>query len=139
MPLATERFATTQSCAIVAPHTAKIENVSKVSTWQKVGLVARIAGQQAGRSRTFNAIKSATLATARSFGHVLHQLWLEVTGVLFLVMALSLGGAAVKEYEKYHAHQVGPGRAAAAACFAVTFAWFGLSSFWRVKRKSPRP
>jgi hypothetical protein len=102
-------------------------------------LVARIAGQQAGRSRTFNAIKSATLATARSFGHVLHQLWLEVTGVLFLVMALSLAGAAVKEYGKYHAGQVGPGRAAAAACFAATFAWFGLSSFWRVKRKSQRP
>ena len=139
MPLATERFATTQSCAIVAPQAAKIENVSIVSTWRKAGLMARVAGQQAGRSRTFNAIMSATRATARSFGRVLHQLWLEVTGVLFLVMALSLTGAAVKEYEKYHAGQVGPGRAAAAACFAVTFAWFGLSSFWRVRRKSQRP
>jgi hypothetical protein len=102
-------------------------------------VVARIAGQQAGRSRTFKAIMSATRATARSFGRVLHELWLEVTGVLFLVMSLSLGGAAVKEYEKYHAGQVGPGRAAAAGFFALTFAWFGLSSFWRVRRRSQRP
>lgn len=101
--------------------------------------MARIAGQQAGRSRTFNAIKNAAWATGRSFGRILHQLWLEVTGVLFLVMSLSLAGAAVKEYGKYHAGQVGPGRAAAAACFAVAFAWFGVSSFWRVKRKSQRP
>lgn len=139
MPQEKERFATTQSCIILARQAAKIESVSKVSTWRKVGVVARIAGQQAGRSRTYNAIMSATRATARSFGRVLHQLWLEVTGVLFLVMALSLGGAAFKEYGKYHAGQIGPGRAAAAACFALTFAWFGLTSFWRVKRKSQRP
>lgn len=139
MPQASQRFATTQSCDIVAPQAAKIEDVSIVSTWRKAGVVARIAGQQAGRSRTFKAIMSATRATARSFGRVLHELWLEVTGVLFLVMSLSLGGAAVKEYENYHAGRVGPGRAAAAACFAVTFAWFGLSSFWRVRRKSQRP
>ena len=29
----------------------------------------------------------AARATARSFGHVLHQLWLEVTGVVFIFMA----------------------------------------------------
>ena len=113
--------------------------MSKVSTWQKVGLAARIAGQQAQRSRTFNAAWSAVRATARSFGNVLHQLWLQVTGVLFLAMALGLGGAAVKEYGKYHAGTAGPGRAVVAAGFTLTFAWFGLSSFWRVRRKSQRP
>jgi len=86
-----------------------------------------------------NAAWSAVRTTARSFGHVIHLLWLEVTGVIFLIMALSFGGATVKEYGKYHAGQVGPGRAGAALLFAVTFAWFGLSSFWRVRRKSQRP
>jgi len=113
--------------------------VSKVSTWQKIGLAARIAGQQAQRSRTINAAWSAVRTTARSFGNVLHQLWLQVTGVLFLAMALGLGGATVKEYGKYHAGATGPGRAVVAACFTLTFAWFGLSSFWRVHRKSQRP
>ena len=112
--------------------------MSKVSTWRKVGVVARVAGQQAQRSRTFNAAWSAVRTTARSFGNVLHQLWLQVTGVLFLAMALGLGSAAVKEYEKYHAGAIGPGRALVAACFTLTFAWFGLNSFWRVHRKSQR-
>lgn len=110
-----------------------------MSNWRKVGVVARIAGQQASRSRTFNAAWNAARTTARSFGNVLHQLWLQVTGVLFLAMALGLGGATVKEYGKYHAGTVGPGRAVVAACFTLTFAWFGLSSFWRVRRKSQRP
>jgi hypothetical protein len=110
-----------------------------ISTWRKVGVVARVAGKQVGRSRMVNAAWSAVRTTARSFGHVIHLLWLEVTGVIFLIMALSFGGATVKEYGKYHAGQVGPGRAGAALLFAVTFAWFGLSSFWRVRRKSQRP
>ena len=112
--------------------------MSKVSTWRKLGAVARVAGGQAGRNRTLKAVMGAARATARSFGHVLHQLWLEVTGVIFLIMSLSFGGASVKEYGKYHAGQVGPGRVAAAAFFAIIFAWFGLSSFWRVHRKSQR-
>jgi hypothetical protein len=103
-----------------------------------MGVVARVAGQQAGKSRTVNAVMSAARATARSFAHVLHQLWLEVTGVVFLLLSVSFGGAAVKEYGKYHAGQAGLGRVAVALCFTLTFAWFGLSSFWRVRRKSQR-
>jgi hypothetical protein len=113
--------------------------VSKLSAWRKAGIVARIAGQQAGRSRTLSAVWGAVRTTARSFGHVLHQLWLEITGLIFLVMALTFAGATVKEYGKYHAGQVGPGRVATAIACTVVFSWFGLSSFWRVRRKSQRP
>jgi hypothetical protein len=73
--------------------------------------------------------------TARSFRKVLHQLWLEVTGFVFLAMA-GIGGIALsREYGKYLAGRVGPGRAVIAACFCLTFGYFGLSSFWRVRRK----
>jgi len=139
MPLEPERFPATQSALIVAPQAVKIEVVNKVSTWRKVVVVARVAGQQAERSRTVNAVWSAVRTTARSFGHALHQLWLEVTGLIFLVMALGFGGAAFKEYGKYHTGHTGPARAAIAACATLTFAWFGLTSFWRVRRKSQRP
>jgi hypothetical protein len=98
-------------------------------------VVARVAGQQANRSRTVRAAKGAVATTARAFGRVLHQLWLEVTGVIFLIMALSFAGASVREYGKYHAGQAGVGRVALAVCFTVTFAWFGVSSFWRVRRR----
>lgn len=102
-------------------------------------MVARVAGQQAGRSRTVNALMGAAKATLSSFGQVLHQLWLEVTGVIFLIMSLSFAGATVKEYGKYHAGQVGASRFGLALTFAVIFAWFGLSSFWKTRRKSQRP
>lgn len=98
-------------------------------------MVARVATEQAKRSRTVRAATHAASTTAKAFGRVLHQLWLEVTGVIFLIMALSFAGAAVKEYGKYHAGQAGLGRVAIAICFTVTFAWFGVSSFWRVKKK----
>ena len=98
-------------------------------------MVARVATQQVKRSRTVRALSGAVSATARSFERVLHQLWLEVTGVVFLIMALSFGGASVREYGKYHAGQAGLGRVVVAICFTVTFAWFGASSFWRVKKK----
>jgi hypothetical protein len=137
MPAAAERFAVTRS-AIVAPQAGKIECVSKVSLLRKAGVVARVAGEQAGRSRTVNALWRAARTTARSFGHVLHQLWLEVAGVIFLIMALSLGGKTAQEYGKYHAGQVGPGRVALAVGFTLAFAWFGLSSFWRAHKKKQR-
>ena len=109
--------------------------MNKVSTARKLGVVARVATAQAKRSRTVRAATQAVAATGRAFGRVLHQLWLEVTGVVFLIMALSFAGAAVKEYGKYHAGQAGVERVAVAICFTLTFAWFGLSSFWRVKKK----
>ena len=74
-------------------------------------------------------------ATGRAFGRVLHQLWLEVTGLIFLVMAASGGLAAVKEYAQDEAGRAGIGRVLAAICFTATFAWFGVSSFWRVRQK----
>lgn len=110
--------------------------MSKVSTLRKLGAVARVAGQQAGRSRTFNAITGAVRTTGRSFGRAAHQLWLEVTGLIFLIMALSFAGATVKEYGKYHVGEAGLGRLAIAIFFTLTFAWFGLSSFWKARRRS---
>jgi hypothetical protein len=50
-------------------------------------------------------------------------------------MAASGAAALAHEYENYHAGRVGFGRVIVAICFTVTFAWFGVSSFWRVKRK----
>jgi len=100
--------------------------------------VARVAREQAGRSRPAMALMNAVATTARSFGHALHQLWLEVTGLLFLVMAMGFGAASFKEYGKYHAGQAGSGRLAVVILFTVTFAWFGVSSFWRVWRKGQR-
>ena len=104
---------------------------------RKLQIFARIAGQHAGQNRTLKAVVQAGRITLRSFGRVLHQLWLEVTGFIFLVMA-GIGAIALsREYNKYLAGKTGPGRAAIAACFCLIFGYFGLSSFWRVRRRKP--
>ena len=134
-----ERFTADRVCAIVAPKAVKIEAVSQISSLRKVGIALRVARGMAGRSRRVNAIMSAARATARSFAHILHLLWLEVTGTVFLAMAGVGGIALAREYAKYAAGHATAGRVAIALCFTLTFAWFGLSSFWRVRRKSQRP
>jgi hypothetical protein len=121
--------------AFVKREAAKIEAVSKVSTVQKLGVVARVAGQQVKRSRIARAASSAVSATGRALGKAANQLWLEVTGLFFLVMAGAGGIEAAKEYAKYHAGRAGVRGVVVAICFTVTFAWFGVSSFWRVRRK----
>jgi hypothetical protein len=112
--------------------------VNKVSAARKLGVVAKVARQQAGRSQTLQAVKQAAFTTARAFGRVLHQLWLEVTGLIFLIMGASFAAAAVREYGRYHAGQASPKRLALAICFTLAFAWFGVSSFWRVRKKNKR-
>jgi hypothetical protein len=110
--------------------------VSKVSSLRKLGVAARIVGQQAGRNRTVNAVMSGARTAGRSFGRAAHQLWLEITGLFFLIMALSFAGATFREYEKYLAGSVGFGRIAITIGCTLTFGWFGVSSFWRARRKS---
>jgi hypothetical protein len=107
---------------------------------KKIALFARVAGQQIGtqaaRSRTGSAVLKGLRATASSLGGALHQLWLEITGFVFLVIAAAGAYEAFREYGKYHGGQEpGPSRLILAVCFTVSFAWFGLSSFVRVRKK----
>jgi hypothetical protein len=136
---AAERFTGSRVGVIVAPKAVKIEAVSQISSLRKMGVAFRVVRDMAGRSRRFNAAMSAVRATAQSFAHIGHLLWLEVTGTVFLAMAAFGGVAFVREYTKYTAGRATAGRLAIAVCFTLTFAWFGLSSFWRVHRKSHRP
>jgi hypothetical protein len=129
---------------IVRPVTAKIDNSERAGdrpmidgqTIRKIKLIFRSAVNMVERSRTGKAALAAIRATAHSFGSVLHQLWLEVTGFTFLAMAAVGAIAGVREYGRYQSgHATGPGRLVLAIGFTASFAWFGLSSFWRVKRR----
>jgi hypothetical protein len=113
--------------------------MAKLSTVSKIAVVARVAAQQVARSRRGGALLNGLRATARSFGRVLHQLWLEVTGFTFLALAAFGAIAGYREYAKYQSgHAAGPGRLILAVCFAVSFTWFGLSSFLRVRKREQR-
>lgn len=99
-------------------------------------MVARVVAQQASRGRTFRAVLQGCRATGRSFARVLHQLWLEVTGFVFLVLAAIGGLAGFREYARFQAGAPVLGRVFLALGFVLTFGYFGVSSFWRVRKKS---
>jgi hypothetical protein len=109
--------------------------VAGIPLTRKLRILAQVAGQHAGTNRTVGAVFKAGQVTLRSFGRVLHQLWLEVTGFVFLVLAAVGGVALNREFVKYHAGHGEPLRVAVAVCFCLTFGYFGVSSFWRVRRK----
>jgi hypothetical protein len=93
--------------------------------------VTHICSNMVRKSRTVNALGSAAKISLRSLGRVGHLFWLEVTGLFFVGFA-ALGGLAA--WHDYSKHKVLSGRVAAAICFAVVFAWFGVTSFLRARR-----
>ena len=109
--------------------------MADLSTARKIGILGRIVLDHAERNRTTGALIQAAKTTAFHVGHLLHQLWLQVTGFIFLGIAAIAGFALQHEYAQYHLGKIGPGRAILAACVTLMFAWFGLSSFWRAGRK----
>ncbi|MGI9104609.1 MAG: hypothetical protein ACR2IF_19375 [Terriglobales bacterium] len=109
--------------------------VAGLSTARKLGIVGRVAARQAGQNRWLRAGWSAARITAQHFGRVLHLLWLEITGVFFIFFGFAGVVAAWREYPKWQAGSIGPGKFFLALAFAVVFGWFGVSSFYRARRK----
>jgi hypothetical protein len=103
---------------------------------RKLGVVARVAARQVGRSRRCGALLNAARTTASHSARVLRQLWLEVTGFVFLAIAVIGGSACIREYLKFQQGKTGVSRLILAAGFTLMFGWFGVSSFWRVRRKT---
>ena len=68
----------------------------------------------------------------------LRVLFLEVSGFIFLCFTVFIVSAFVREYRKYTMHQVGPERVVLAGAIGAMFLYFGLSSFWRARRKRSR-
>jgi hypothetical protein len=110
--------------------------MSQVSTARKLNIIARLAAQRATRTRTFGAVLKGAQTTLSHFGRVLHTLWLEMTGFVFLALAVIGGAAFFREYAKYRAAQAPLARVLLAVAFTLVFAYFGISSFWRARRRN---
>ena len=78
---------------------------------------------------------SAIRVTAGHVSGILRLLFLQVAGVFFLAFAAGGGIAAWREYHKWQAGQIGPGKMYLALAFAALFTWFAVSSFWRAGKK----
>ena len=98
----------------------------------------RVAGRKAGENRWARAFYRGGSSFLGSVGHVIHALWLEVTGFLFLTLAVIGGGATVREYHRYLAGTAPRNRVVLGVLFTLLFLYFGLESFLRARRKSKR-
>jgi len=107
----------------------------QVSTVRKLSILSRIVTDRLGRVRAVSAVANAARITGTHFARVLHILWLEVTGFIFFGIAAISGAAGFREYAKYQAGLIGPGKTVLAVVVTLMFAWFGVSSFWRVRKK----
>lgn len=96
----------------------------------------RVVGRKTGENRLVRAFYRAGNVTLRNIGRILHVLWLEVTGLFFLVLAVVGGAAAIREYHRHLAGTGSTGKILVASIFTVLFAYFGVSSFWRSRARS---
>jgi len=95
----------------------------------------RVAGRSATRSRWVRAALIGGRDVASAAAHLLHALWLQVTGLFFLLFALIGVSAAVREYREWHASNAGPEKFWLAIAFAIVFGYFSFTSFLRSGRK----
>ena len=102
-------------------------------TVQLARAAGRFSSDKALRKRVLRAGVSSIAATMGSVGRVLRKLWHEMTGFLFICLAV-VGGAEV--WRKWETHETQ--KLAVAMAFSAMFLYFGVSSFWRAKRPSPR-
>jgi hypothetical protein len=113
--------------------------VNTVSTARKLGYgvaaIRRAASSQKNR-RLASALFSGARTTLLSFFRVLHLLWLQTTGLFFLVFCAVCAGAAVREYRHYAAGEPAMGKLILSAAVALMFGYFAVSSFWRAAKKS---
>ena len=100
-----------------------------------LGSVARHALNPKARNKFLRAAGAGLSATANSVRKTTHTLWLEVTGFFFLVFGVVCGGAAWREYQAVLAGKTQMNRVYVAGALALLFAWFGVSSFWRARRR----
>jgi len=95
----------------------------------------RVAGRRTGENRLVRALYHGSAVTLRSVTRVLHVLWLEVTGLLFMTLALVGAGAAIREYHRHSLGQGSTGKMLLAGAFALLFGYFGVNSFWRSRKR----
>lgn len=100
--------------------------------------VLRVAGTKTGENRLVRAVYRAGSVTVQSTARVLHVLWLEVTGLFFLVLGFVGAAAAVREYHRHTAGTTSLGKVLLAAGFAALFSYFGVSSFWQSRKRKRR-
>ena len=98
----------------------------------------QLRGKPGRNERWFRGFRSGATAFLSTLSGTLRVLFLEVSGVIFICFSVSVVSAFIREFRKYEMHQVGVERVILAGVISSMFLYFGLSSFWRARRKRSR-
>jgi len=112
--------------------------MAPATTARKISIAGQLLDARARRSRFSVALARGASAAWRSLFQVFRRLWHEVTGFVFLCFAAIGAVAAAREYQHWSAGSPVGARLVAATCFTATFAWFGVTSFWRARKAHER-
>ena len=93
----------------------------------------RLRSDKALRKRVLHAGFSGAAATLASVGRVIRKLWHEITGFLFICLALIGGGQVVRKWQTHETPKL-----AVAAAFSAMFLYFGVTSFWSARKSQRR-
>ncbi|PSH03115.1 MAG: hypothetical protein CXZ00_13885 [Acidobacteria bacterium] len=99
------------------------------------GAVRKLRGTGGRNTRILGALWSGVMALLRSVLASVRVLFLQVSGFIFICFSIIFVSAFVHEFRKYVEHQVGMPRVVVAGAIGAMFFYFGMSSFWRARRK----
>jgi hypothetical protein len=85
------------------------------------------------KDRLLGAIFAGGKTMLVSFARTFYVLWLQVTGLIFVLFAVTGSSALIRQYRADHFAD--RHRFWLTVAFTVVCAWFGLVSFFRAKRK----
>lgn len=94
-----------------------------------------LRGRPGRNQKLLGAARAGLSGFAKPLMSVLRVLFLEVSGFLFLFISLAVASACWREYLKYTQHEVGLDRVVMAGAVGGMFLYFGVSSFWRARRR----
>jgi hypothetical protein len=97
-----------------------------------------LRGEPGRNKRYLRGFQSGAAAFWVTLKGTLRVLFLEVSGLMFLSFTFVIVSAFLREYRKFAVHQVGLERVVLAGLVGVMFLYFGVSSFWRARRKRSR-
>lgn len=97
--------------------------------------MARHALDPKARNKVLRAAGAGLGATSKAVRRATYNLWLEVTGFFFIVFAVVVGGAGYRQYQKHLAGKADMTQVYLAGALALIFVWFGVTSFWKARRR----
>lgn len=120
----------------IRSHSAKREFSLGGTLGAGAGTAYRILRGTPGRNtRLLRGVKAGVRGFAGPMRKVLHVLFLEVSGLVFLFISLGVLSAFLREYKKYAMHEVGVEHVLVTAAVGAMFLYFAVSSFWRARRR----